>query len=203
MKIIKSTFVIIGLVAINANAFTATAQEVEEENVSVNSNYNTRNLYMHVSYGIGGGDWATRGAGIGLLAKATPRLYTGISAYYYGDAGGRANIQQMIPVSAMVQYEMVRTKSGNGAIVLGTSVGYNFVLNREYFNERFSKDGRINNGLYLNPSIGYRLNFTKNTGIVLDLGYQLVQGKGVEIESKDLLQNHVQHNILLKGSIFF
>ena len=158
---------------------------------------------MRVSGAIGGGDWSTRGAGIGLFAKVHRDLHTGISAYYYGDAGGRANIQQMIPVSAEIQYELSTTEKGNGAIVVGTSVGYNFVLNRSYYNERYSKDGRIQNGLYLNPSFGYRLNFTKNTGIIFDLGYQLVQGKGFDIHTKEFLQNHLQHNVLLKGSIFF
>lgn len=197
----KKTFIIIGLLTMST--FMTTAQSTEVKATSFEPNYNTRNLYMRVSGAIGGGDWSTRGLGIGLFAKVHSSLYTGISAFYYGDAGGRANIQQMIPVSAEIQYEIETTEKGNGAIVVGTSVGYNVVLNRVYYNERYSKDGSIKNGLYLNPSIGYRLNFTKHTGVIFDLGYQLVQGRGFDINSKEFLQNHVQQNILLKGSLFF
>lgn len=201
MKIIKRTLVITGILTLSMNVFNVSAQQTET--VSFQPNYNTRNLYMRVSYGIGGGDWATRGMGIGLFAKVRPGLYGGFSGYYFGDAGGRAAIQQIIPVSGEIQYELETTEKGNGAILVGTSVGYNFVLNREYYNNRYSTPGLIQNGLYFNPSIGYRLNFTRNTGVIFDLGYQLVQGKGIDMDSEAFLQNHVQHNILLKGSLFF
>jgi len=158
---------------------------------------------MHLSYGIGGGDWSTRGMGIGLFLKARPNLYTGITGYYFGDAGGRADIQQIIPVSAVAQYEIGTTEKGNGAILLNSSIGYNIVLNKEYYNNRYETSGVLKNGLYFNPSIGYRFNFSKNTGIIFDLGYQLVQGKGVGDDTKRFTQNHVQQNILFKTSLFF
>ncbi len=200
MKITKRT-VVTGLAALCLVASNATAQQTEVQKPA--PDYNSRDFYMHLSYGIGGGDWFTQGLGVGVFAKVLPKLNAGISGYYYGDAGGRAPIQQMIPLSAEVKYEFGTTEKGNGAMFAGTSIGYNFVLNKQDQPDPNSNPIEIKNGLYFNPSIGYRLNFTKNTGIMLDLGYQLVRGNEVDFETKDLIKTHAQNNILLKASLFF
>ena len=197
----KRTFIIAGLIAFSISGVKVAAQETES--IKLERDYNTRDIYLRIGYGIGGGDWATRGMGIGLYAKILPSLYTGITGFYYGDTGGKAKIQQIIPLSLDVQYEIGTTEKGNGAIFVASSIGYNFVLNKSYFDEQHSTNGLVKNGLYFNPSLGYRLNFSRNTGIVFDLGYQLAQGKGVDLDSKMFLQNHVQHNILFKASLFF
>lgn len=198
----KRTLLATGLIALCLNATNALAQQTDGESTN-NPNYNTRLMHMRLSYGIGGGDWFTQGLGLGVFAKVQPKLYAGISGYYYGDMGGRANIQQMIPLSAEVQYEFGTTEKGNGAMLVGTAVGYNFVLNGVSEPAPHLNAIEIKNGLYFNPSIGYRLNFSKNTGILFDLGYQLVQGKEVDFETKLVNTNHVQHNILFKAGLFF
>lgn len=200
MMITKRT-IITGFAALCLIGTNAMAQQTEVQNPE--SNFNTRKMYMRLSYGIGGGDWFTQGLGVGVLAKVHPKLHTGISAYYYGDAGGRAKIDQMIPLSAVAQYEFGTTEKGNGAFLVGTALGYNFVMNKVRESNPNLNKVEFKNGLYLNPSIGYRLNFTKNTGIILDLGYQLVQGNEVDFDTNDLIQKHTQHNLLFKASLFF
>ena len=77
-------------------------------------------------------------------------------------------------------------------------LGYSFNLNEPPSNTAIVE---LKNGLYLNPFIGGRVNFSPNSGLRLDIGYQLVSGATFNKSTGDLLQENKQHNILVKATI--
>ncbi len=176
------------------------------QNIMINADeapapkFNQRKNYLGVGVAGGGGVWTNVGIGGNFLYTINSKLQTGISLYFFQGVGQETVIHQALPVSIDALYTVGKTKSERFSSYVGTSLGYSFNLNEPPSNAAMLA---LKNGTYLNPFIGGRLNFSPNSGLRLDIGYQLVSGATFDKSTGDLLQKNKQHNILVKAMIFF
>lgn len=162
--------------------------------------FNNRPYYMILSGSLNGGDWANVGLGVGLLRTFTPRIQAGIGSTYQGALGNSVRFNS-IPVLGLFKYALQESEKNRTAIIASLSAGYNFYLNSTAFEE--SVETYISNGIYLNPSIGYRINFTKNTGLIIDIGYQYLGGKKRRLSNDEFIKKNHLSSVSLKGTLFF
>jgi len=162
--------------------------------------FNQRKTYIGIGVAAGGGVWSNIGIGGNFLYTIHPELQVGVSLYFYQGTGQETVISQTLPLSAEVVYTVGTNRSGRLSSLLGASLGYAFNLNGP---PSTGTPLLLKNGLYLNPFLGGRINFTSNSGIRLDVGYQFVSGSTYIKSTGDFFQRNRQHNILCKATIFF
>ncbi|MFZ1705535.1 MAG: hypothetical protein WAT79_14395 [Saprospiraceae bacterium] len=178
---------------------------VIKKNTAKQPQFNTRRFSPEIALSIGGGDVAQMGLGFALFYRSHPKMQLGLSTTYFGElssGNGRLYQWQKIPVLAEIQYDIQPYFKTRAALFVKLGIGYSFTLNGRYFDESVWSNVNITNGLAINPGIGCRFNVTHNTGIKLDISYQMILDRAQD-DQKETLSQNVWNNILLRGSIFF
>ncbi len=176
----------------------ATSEETQLDEMPLNR-FNQNTYSMYFSYSINGGSWYHHGAGAGLLRKFTPKIQAGIGAYVH--AGPGVYYYNSTAFTGEFRYALQSSLEGRLSLLFSCSLGY-----QVYFDSERVEEGvptYISNGVYFSPSIGYRLNFTKNIGMTIGLGYNYMGGKKRRQSNDEILQNKHISNLSLKASIFF
>ena len=169
--------------------------------------FNRRRYYLTLSSSMGNGHWVNFGHSVGLIRTFTPRIQAGLSSGLYITPDTQFWFNS-IPILGEFKYAVQKSKNERTAIVVSLSAGYNVYWDSQHF-EEIVETGEpyvqkyVSNGLHLNPSIGYRFNFTKNSGFIFDLGYQYVGGKIRRKSNDEILKRNHLSNISVKGTIFF
>lgn len=185
------------------DSMATTAFNSSASSVAVPSIYNQRKIYAGLSTAASGGDWANLGLGASLHYSILPSLKAGVSLQFYWGDGHTATMDQILPVSLDVMYTIQSSNSGRMSLFAGSAIGCAFVQKRDYYNTKFETNAELSRGLFYSASLGGQLNFTKNTGLRVEVGYQHVGAKGYVVGTDDFLQRHKQSNIFLRGTIFF
>lgn len=160
--------------------------------------FNQNTYSMYFSYSINAGDWAHHGAGAGLLRKFAPNLQAGIGAYVHA---GSVYYYNSTAFTGEFRYALQSSLEGRLSLLFSCSLGYQLYFDSERVEEGVPT--YLSNGVYFSPSIGYRFNFTKNTGMTIGLGYQYMGGKKRRQSNDEIIKNKHISNVSLKASIFF
>lgn len=174
------------------------------ENGIITSKYNSKDTYIMLHGLMGGGDYAYQGLGLsaGKIIKDTWQI--GMSIHYMGQTNDSALPQrQTFPLAVDLRRTISRSKNGRTAALVSVSTGYNFTINGDYFSEKYMAQAEIGNGFYFNPALAFRFNTTKNTGLMVDVGYQLTTGALIDTQSNDRLESLSWSSFLVRGSFFF
>ena len=165
--------------------------------------FNQRRIYAGISTAVSGGDWRNTGLGAQLHYTVLPSLKAGVSLQFYWGDGHTAVMDQILPVSLDVLYTIQSTQSGRMSLLAGSSIGCAFVQQRNYYSTKFETDAELSRGLFYSASLGGQVNFTRNTGLRVEVGYQYVGAKAYRLGTDDFLQRNKQSNIFLRGTVFF
>lgn len=175
-----------------------------EQDKTFTDKYNTRDTYIMLHGLIGGGDYAYQGFGLSAGKNVGDTWQLGMSIHYMGQTSDNGIPQrQTFPLAADIRRTIAQSKSGRTSALLSVSAGYNFTINGNYFSEKYMTQAEIGNGLYFNPSLAFRFNTTKNTGLMVDVGYQLTTGGLTDTQSNDRLESLSWSSFLVRGSFFF
>lgn len=180
-----------------AEAVSSNEENLVEEIPTSRFNQNTYSMYF--SYSINGGNWYHHGAGAGLLRKFTPKIQAGIGAYVH--AGPGVYYYNSTAFTGEFRYLLQSSLEGRLSLLFSCALGYQYYFDSERVEEGVPT--YISNGVYFSPSIGYRLNFTKNIGMTIGLGYNYMGGKKRRQSNDEILKNKHISNLSLKASIFF
>jgi hypothetical protein len=166
--------------------------------------FNQRAFYPMLHGWIGGGDYAFQGLGISVNHRITGRAEAGLGVHYLGQTSDNSLHQrQTIPLTADLRYAFSESRSGRFAASLALSTGYNFTLNREYFDPRENVQVSVSDGWYFSPGLSFRANILPNAGLMLDLGYQLSTSRLDRADSGDQLGRRNWNNFALRAGLFF
>ena len=175
-----------------------------EQNGTFTDKYNTRDTYIMLHGLMGGGDYAYQGFGLSAGRNVGDTWQVGLSIHYMGQTSDNAIPQrQTFPLAVDIRRTIAQSKSGRTSALLSVSSGYNFTINGDYFSEKYMTQAEIGNGFYFNPSLAFRFNTTKNTGLMVDVGYQLTTGGLTNTQTNDRLESLSWSSFLVRGSFFF
>ncbi len=165
-------------------------------------NQNKYIAFLHTY--MGGGKYALGGVGMSVSRSFGDRWHAGLGLHYIGQTSTNTfPNQQIVPVTADFRFKISESKSGRLATLFGVSTGYNFSIDNKQFDSGLASEIRITDGIFFNPSLAFRVNFARNAGLMLDLGYQLTSGNIYHVETGNLLYKRTWHNFAARGSIFF
>jgi hypothetical protein len=166
--------------------------------------FNQRLFYPMIHGWMGGGDYAFQGLGISVNHRITGRAEAGLGVHYLGQTSDNSPHQrQTIPLTADLRYAFSESRSGRFAASLALSTGYNFTLNREYFDPRENVQVSVSDGWYFSPGLSFRANILPNAGLMLDLGYQLSTSRLDLADGGDQLGRRNWNNFALRAGLFF
>lgn len=136
-----------------------------------------RENHLMISGHAGGGDYPFAGFGITLMHQksASQKSYWGFGVHYISNTiHGEYSLErqesvQIFPILLDYRKEFSRINHGKFATYLFLDAGYVVSITG---NER-DQDGeyKYGNGWAINPGISFKYDLTKNTGIILDLGW--------------------------------
>lgn len=169
-------------------------------NIMMESKFNHNTNSIIIPSFIGRGEWDSWGYGIGILRKLTPRIQAGISSSFHN---GRSS-SRFTSVSLLGEFKYVARQSHSGRIslLLSCALGPRFFIFPRY-TESSGNAYLVSNGAYVNPSMGCRINFTQNTGLILDLGFQYMRGKKRKELTIAIVDRYYVFNTQLKATFFF
>lgn len=165
-------------------ALRITPQKETEETLTNSLDSKNKLDVNHNKYSVlipvfmGTGNWDYYGLGIGVLRKFTPQIQAGIGFHRTNSIGNHIEYTST-SIFGELKYALQQSRNGRTSLLLSVAIGPNFYA---YY--------KLANGIYFSPSIGYRINITKNTGLIIDLGYQYVGGEEINVESIKLERFH-------------
>lgn len=166
--------------------------------------FNQRQNFLMIHGWTGGGDYAFQGLGISLNHRLAERTEVGLGAHYLGQTSTNSlHDRQTIPLTADFRYAFSRSRNGRFSTHLAISAGYNFTLNRNYFDPGENSELSVSDGLYFSPGVAFRANILPNVGLMIDLGYQLSTGRVSLAETGQELRRKNWNNLAIRGSLFF
>lgn len=169
-----------------------------------NHPYNLRPFYFSLDGFAVGGDFACAGFGAMLFKTINSKLQIGLGANYFAmniDQEPWRGPRNFIPVTVEGRYAFQEMWNRKSAMVVGVNCGYNFILQGEH--ELSGISAEFGNGFYFQPSLGWRINFTSNVGMVLEVSYQNLSSKSINATTEDFIKKNNWSNIMFGGSIFF
>ncbi len=191
---------IVKIVPPAAMATPANTDKSPEPERRFNRNKNIMMLHGH----IGGGKFPFAGLGFSIGHNFHDRWQIGMSVHYLYQTSFRTFPTHMIlPLTVEARYKFSQSPKGRFATFFALSSGYKFSIEDRQYDSGLNLNVLVKGGLYFNPSIAFRVNIFPNTGLMLDVGYQLTTGKIVIEDSGVLLDNRTWHNFAARGSLFF
>jgi hypothetical protein len=166
--------------------------------------FNTRPAYVMIHGLVGGGDYPFTGFGMSMGWNIDPWWQLGGGVNYLGQVDGpQKPHRQIVPVYGEMRYGITWSKNGRFTTFLQFGGGYNFTLNGEYFDEATNLEMKYGRGWYINPAIAFRVNISKHTGLMFDVGYQMNTAPIIQVNN-DQVNGTKQWNLLqIRGSFFF
>lgn len=159
-------------------------------------NQNTYSLFF--AYSLNGGSWHHHEFGAGILMRLTPRIQVGLGAYLQG---GIPYFYNASVFTGEFKYVLQSSFDGRLSLVSSCSMGYVNFLNSERYEDNVNT--YTSNGIYVSPSVGYRINFSKNIGMMIGLGYQYMGGTNRRKSNDEKLGTLHLSSLSVKASIFF
>lgn len=98
-------------------------------------------------------------------------------------------------------YDLQSFFDGRLTLFSSLSLGYTHYFYSARYEE--AVETYISDGLYFNPRIGYRINFFKNIGVTIGLGYQYVGGTKRRVSNGEKIKNMNLSSLSVNTSIFF
>jgi hypothetical protein len=165
-------------------------------------NQNPYVAMLHSS--IGGGKYALLGLGISVARSFEDRMQAGLGIQFIGQTSDNTfPNQRILPVTADFRFKVSESPGGRLATMVALSAGCNFSIDNKQFDSGFNADIRISNGVFLNPSLAFRVNILRNMGLMMDFGYQFSSGNIYFIETGELYDRRTWHNFAARGTLFF
>ena len=165
--------------------------------------FNVNDYHMGLNYTMGGGDFSQVGLGIRLMRTVGPSTQVGVEVNYVSNVGQNSSFENSIPVSLRLSQELREHITGRTSLLANLNMGYNTMLNGGFTHSNTNEPAYYTSGMYLKPSLGYRLNLAQEAGIELSAGYQLITSKAFSKETDDLLINQSWSNMVFTGTFFF
>ncbi|MBK7809720.1 MAG: hypothetical protein IPI50_00535 [Saprospiraceae bacterium] len=176
----------------------------EQVNLTL-SQYGQRKNHVLVHYASGGGDYSHAGFGLALGRNILRDLSLGLGIQYLGQNNTFLTkpSRTTFPLSVDLKYHFIRSQSNRYSVLIGMSAGYNFVRQNPYFEPISNVPVSEKNGLYLNPSVGFKWYAYRNLGILFDIGYHYNNSSLRITETNAKISSQEYHNILFKFGILF
>ncbi len=186
---------------------TPETKEKSEEMEPVSTlNFNSNKFALGVHGALGSGDVPFIGMGLGLHYRIRPNLSIGFVPFFMGEnssSPGRRNVQWLkLPLTVQATYELQSQLNGRGGLYIRSGLGYSITLDGDYKDRDTGMTQSVKNGLYLNPAIGYRINFKKNLSLALDLGYILITDRTTDSLNRTV-STKTWDMAVVSGAIFF
>jgi len=163
--------------------------------------FNMRKYYVSFNYSLGGGDWSSSAYGINIVRTFTDRIQAGIGFVARGGLNNsNVPIYQSFPITVDLRYKLQEKWNGRTALMFNTSFGYNVLKGGYYYAGKYVK---ISDGAYFQTGIGYRINFSKNIGCIIDLSYQRMNTKSYYKKTEEFVQKHIYSSGLIGLTFFF
>ncbi len=170
---------------------------------SVHYNKSAIRPVFHI--GLAGGDYSFTAMGLSIFKRVNTCSSIGLSVHYFGENGtgsSRPVKWQKIPLTLETIFDIKKYQNERSSIFLKMGIGYSFTLNGSFFDSEELIIKKISNGISVNPGIGYRFNILQNTGVMLDMSYNLIVDNLKDDQNVFLSTNKWNH-ILFRFGVFF
>lgn len=169
--------------------------------------FNKRAYYVNLGAFVGGGDWSNCSMGLSVVRTFSPKLQAGLGVSAIATLASKNNdkLDAILPITAEFRYTLQEMWKGRTALMLNLSTGYHAVLQGYYTVPVVGESDKLalmRNGLYFQPSLGMRVNFTKNFGLLFEVSYQYIGSKSHYDITGDFIKKH-QYSSILFGTKFF
>jgi hypothetical protein len=101
------------------------------------------------------------------------------------------------------EHNLNLSTSGRFGFFSGLALGYNVDFTPIYKDKYLLQEVALSNGLYFHPRVGFRVNFSKNTGILLDVGYQYIHSNPIDPLTDIKLDSRNWSSVIFRFSLFF
>lgn len=165
--------------------------------------FNVNDFHMGLNYMMGGGDFSEIGFGIRLMRNISSSTQAGLSMNYISNVGQNSRFQNSIPFSLRLSHELREHVTGRTSLLANMNFGYNHMLSNSFTHSNTNEPAYYSSGVFLKPSLGYRLNFAQEAGIEFSAGYQLITSKAYSKETDNLLVKQSWSNVVFTGTLFF
>lgn len=149
-------------------------------------------------------DYAGEGYGLTLARKIGSETYAGLGFNYFK---GRINLpyqaRNSVAIFGDINQDIRLTSKGRLGFRAGLGFGYNIDFSDTYFDIDAGKQVSISNGIYLHPNVGLRLNLSKNTGLLFDIGYQYIHANILNPATNLKIEGRNWSSVVFRVSVFF
>jgi hypothetical protein len=168
--------------------------------------FNDRKHYVNFGVSRSGGEWNSVNMHLSALRTVSPNLQLGLGINVLGyDGHINHDLQWVLPITLELRQVLRKMKNNRIANMLNLSAGYSVVIDGEYYAGPTSPENFVvfKNGLFLNPSYGFRVNLSRNVGLIFEIGYQFNRYKTIYNESDEFLKIRSYHNMTIGAKLFF
>ncbi|HUR30491.1 MAG TPA: hypothetical protein VMZ69_03610 [Saprospiraceae bacterium] len=150
-------------------SFSVLKAQSSDENIS---QYNTKQNFLILSGGTGGGDYPFASFGLTLSRQFfNGETLAGIGVHYIGNTADTENWPYVDPVHVFpimldIRQKFMESRDGRFATYITADAGY--VISITPNGEDDLGEFQYKNGWAINPGIGFRFNVFENVGIMLD-----------------------------------
>jgi len=169
------------------------------------AHYNKSDIRPAFHVGLAGGDYSFTAMGLSIFKRVNSYSSIGLSVHYFGENGtgsSRPVKWQKIPLTLESIFDIKKYQNERSSIFLKMGIGYSFTLNGSFFDSEELVIKKVSNGITFNPGIGYRFNILQNTGLMVDMSYNLIVDNLKDDQNVFLSTNKWNH-ILFRMGVFF
>lgn len=170
--------------------------------------FNQRPFTVRIGFGACGGDFGRLLLGLGVYRRILPEFNIGVKILYYTDYYGTGSLRgpgMFFPVVIDSEYEFQKIADNRLAYLVGLSAGFMHIVKGQSTHQ-FSSSSTVysySDGFIFSPSIGLRINYFKNVGMIFKLGYQGSVTKRIDYNTNTALNRLFHSNIVGSISLFF
>lgn len=162
--------------------------------------FNQKRIYSML-HGVGGsGDHGILGAGLCAGYRWDSGIETGLSAHYYSLTNWGNGI---VPVGLDARLPISWSKTGRFVSLFQLTTGLGFSHSRESFHPDHNTITHKGTGFFIQPGLAFRMNITRQLGMIFDLCYMSSRLPIVESSSQNTLDWESKHYILSRFGILF
>lgn len=149
-------------------------------------------------------DYAGEGYGFSLHRKIGSTTYAGVGFSYFK---GRINLpyqdRKSLAFFGEFSHDIGLSTKGRLGFRGGLGLGYNIDFSESYFDLDANVNAKLSNGLFAHPHVGLRMNLTKNTGLLFDIGYQYIHANLQSLTTKEKIEGRNWSSTVFRISLFF
>ena len=184
--------------------------EIEDE--TIEKPFNGRPFYFGASYVTGGGDMPFLGFGVSVMRTFNDKLQLGLGieghtnnsrgGYIFTGTTPKRNVMgSYLPIVGKVRYAYQHLWNGRFSFLAQLSAGYSVVLDGGH--QDANRDADLKGGLYVEPSLGFRLNISKDFGTIFSIGYQNLRSQSYYSFTDQNIRSYNWSNITVRAALFF